>query len=661
LGEKIKKSLLLTLTILLSFSLVFLLLNSKSASNQEVFTVQEEYVPNEVLVKFKAEVSRGLIRGAVNIVQGKIITYLGREISTSQWDADISSFRSFLQDPDLFHIKVPEAVGTEKAIYLLNLNPNVEYAQKNLIYHAQIIPYDTYFSSLWGMNNTGQTGGTVDADIDAPEAWDIFTGSSNVVVAVIDTGIDYNHVDLAANIWINEDEIPNNGIDDDNNGYVDDVRGWNFVSNNNDPMDDMSYLTMYHGTHVSGTIGAIGNNGEGVTGVNWNVKLMAVKFLNQYGVGTTANAISAIDYSTTNNAHLSNNSWGNYTYDQALYNAITRARNAGKLFVAAAGNDNLNTDNYPFYPACYYQPNIIAVLATDHNDNRSGFSNYGPISIDLGAPGGSGPGFPEVQNIYSTKRYDAYQFLYGTSMAVPHVAGVAALAWGKCPPLTWSQIKTRILNKVDVLGSLNNKCVSNGRLNAYKTIYDPSPPNGTPSSLNSEATAWDLIDLSWQDNSSNEIGFEIQRKRAGDPDFSYLKSVDGNVTYAQDTTATSGITFYYKVRAYNMAGLSSFSNQDDEVVPDTSPDPPGYLEGYFDWVNHQVELTWSDSSNNEQGFIIERRSEWEPSFQEIGSVGPNVTTFYDPNVSWDTIYHYRVKVYNPRGYAYSQEVIVYVG
>jgi subtilisin family serine protease len=341
-----------------------------------------------------------------------------------------------------------------------------------------------------------------------------------------------------------------------------------------------------------------------------------------------------------------------------LYEAITRARIAGKLFVASAGNDNLDTDYYLHYPSGYNQDNIIAVLSTDHNDNKSGVSNYGHNSIDLGAPGGTGTG--GVEDIYSTKRYDAYRYLHGTSMAAPHVAGAAALAWGKCPPLTWSQIKTRILNKVDVLASLNNRCVSNGRLNAYKTIYDPSPPSGAPSNLTSVATGWDLIDLNWQDNSNNEIGFEIQRKKAGDPDFSYLKSVDSNSTYAQDTTATSGTTFYYKVRAYNMAGLSSFSNEDDAQVPNSSPDPPSSLDAEFLWGSYQVRLTWSDSSNNEQGFKIERRSEWEPSFQEIGSVEPNVTEFYDPNVDRDTFYYYRVKAYNPRGYAYSQQRMIYV-
>jgi subtilisin family serine protease len=192
---------------------------------------------------------------------------LGREISTYDWDAQTASLRSFLADPNLLHIKVPESVGTEQAIYLLNLNPNVEYAEKNYIGHAlATIPNDTHFSKLWGLRNTGQTGGTSDADIDAPEAWDIHKGSTSIVVAVIDSGIDYNHVDLQANIWKNPGETgggkETNGQDDDGNGYIDDWHGWNFVDGNNNPMD--MYVESYHGTHVAGTIGAKGNNGTGI-------------------------------------------------------------------------------------------------------------------------------------------------------------------------------------------------------------------------------------------------------------------------------------------------------------------------------------------------------------------------------------------------------------
>jgi hypothetical protein len=200
--------------------------------------------------------------------------------------------------------------------------------------------------------------------------------------------------------------------------------------------------------------------------------------------------------------------------------------------------------------------------------------------------------------------------------------------------------------------------MGSGRINAYNSLKQTYTPSA-PSNLNATATAWAEINLTWNDNSDNELGFKIERKTSSS-EFSEIASLPKNSTSYQDNNVSAGITYYYRIKAYSVNG-DSYSNTDDEVVPDTSPDPPGYLEGYFDWVNHQVELTWSDSSNNEQGFIIERRSEWEPSFQEIGSVGPNVTIFYDPNVSWDTIYHYRVKVYNPRGYAYSQEVIVYVG
>ena len=214
---------------LLILSSIFLLLNRSSIAVQEGYESQDEYVPNEVLVKFKQDVDDYFIQNAVISVDGKVITYLKEEIDPLQWTSSNIALRSFRLDPNLFHIKVPEFIGTEQAIHLLSMNPQVEYAEKNFRGTFSFDPDDDHFTKLWGMKNTGQTGGTVEADIDANDAWDIFTGSSDIVVAVIDTGVDYDHIDLDANIWTNPGETgggkENNGIDDDNNGYVDDFRG----------------------------------------------------------------------------------------------------------------------------------------------------------------------------------------------------------------------------------------------------------------------------------------------------------------------------------------------------------------------------------------------------------------------------------------------------
>jgi len=245
------------------------------------------------------------------------------------------------------------------------------------------------------MRNTGQTGGTPDADIDADAAWNIFTGSSNVVVAVTDSGINYNHIDLQTNIWVNPgesgDSKETDGIDNDGNGYVDDWRGWDFYNGDNNPMDSYS-----HGTHVAGTIGAVGNNDEGVTGVCWTVKLMALRCGTGGSISTDA-AISAIDYATDKKVNVINASWGGPNYYQSLYAAINRARTKGILFVAAAGNYMGNTqwydnDEKAVYPSCYDLDNIVSVLSTDHNDNRSSFSHYGKTTVDIGAPGRTNDG-----------------------------------------------------------------------------------------------------------------------------------------------------------------------------------------------------------------------------------------------------------------------------
>ena len=225
-----------------------------------------------------------------------------------------------------------------------------------------VTPNDPSFSQLWGLHNTGQTGGTNDKDIDAPEAWDLATGDSSIVVAVTDTGVDFSHPDLSSQRWVNPLD-PMGGGDDDGNGLVDDWSGWDFVNGDNDPFDDHR-----HGTHVSGTIGASGDNGVGVVGVNWNVKIMALKFLNSAGSGTTADAIAATLYAADHGADVSSNSWGGGPYDQALLDAIEYGASRGMLFVAAAGNDGFNNDVTPTYPATYSSDAVLAVAATDSND-----------------------------------------------------------------------------------------------------------------------------------------------------------------------------------------------------------------------------------------------------------------------------------------------------
>ncbi|MBC7362390.1 MAG: S8 family serine peptidase [Candidatus Aminicenantes bacterium] len=570
---------------------------------------------------------------------------------------------SFLGDPYLIHLRLPSSIPTEKAIEILKNNPNVEYAEPNYVYKImETIPNDPYFPLQWALRNTGQTGGKPGADIKATFAWDIFTGSQDVVVAVIDTGIDYNHVDLFQNIWINTDEIPNNGIDDDNNGFTDDYKGWNFVSNNNDPMDDN--YPYYHGTHVAGIVGAKGNNVTGVSGVNWNVKIMPLKAADSIGQFTTKSITNAIDYAWMNGCRISNNSYGGPSYDYAIYSAIYRAYLARHIFVAAAGNYQppiqwYDNDKMPVYPSCYNLDNIISVLATDYNDNISPYSHYGKISVDVGAPGGTDL-TNAPYNIYSTKKGNDYRYLAGTSMAAPYVTGIAALALGKCYALTVGQLKSRIISKVDPLPSLSDKCVSGGRVNAYKVIYDPVAPDGAPDNLVATPTGWTTIRLTWRDNSSNEIGFEVQRKDSAMPDYSYLDGADANRTYFDDCRATAGHVFFYRLRAYNMAGFSTFTNEISTIIPATPPVAPSYLNAQWDWGQRAVHLIWVDSSNNEESFTVERKADWETEWQSIAILAQNVTSFYDSDVAGDTFYYYRIKVANPLGFAYSDIVSVYI-
>jgi VCBS repeat-containing protein len=368
--------------------------------------------------------------------------------------------------PGLRSVTLSPDVTVETALAAYKTNPYVLYAEPDYHVQLELTPNDTRFPSLWGLNNTGQTGGTIDADIDAVEAWDTTTGGGTTIVAVIDTGVDYTHPDLAANIWNNPGEIPGNSQDDDGNGYVDDVHGYDFVNFDGDPMDDHS-----HGTHVAGTIGAVGNNGVGVAGVNWNVQIMALKFLDAFGGGFTEDAIQALNYAVAKGAKISNNSWGGGGYSQALFDAIRNAQSAGHIFVAAAGNEGSNNDSLPFFPASYSLDNIISVAATDHNDNLASFSNFGATSVDLGAPG---------VNILSTTPGNTYDTFSGTSMATPHVVGVVALVRELHPEWTYGQVVNQILSTVDPVAALAGTTASGGRLNAAAAVGAPAPDTRGP-------------------------------------------------------------------------------------------------------------------------------------------------------------------------------------
>ncbi|MEG4280502.1 S8 family serine peptidase [Microcoleus sp. MON1_C1] len=324
-------------------------------------------------------------------------------------------------------------------------------------------PSDPRLNQLWGLNNTGQSSGTFDADIDAPEAWDLQKGSTNVVVAVIDTGVDYNHQDLAANIWRNTGEIAGDGIDNDGNGYKDDVRGYNFVNDNNDPTDIDS-----HGTHVAGTIGAVGNNNIGVVGVSQNVSIMPLMVFQKNAEGKLGVPIGtlakAINYAIKKGAKVINASLGGSSFDQLTKDAIDDANKKGVLYVASAGNDGKNNDNEARYPSGYDLPNIIAVANTTRNDGLASNSHYGKTSVDLGAPG---------SDILSTIPGNQYAFYSGTSMAAPHVAGAAALLLAQNPNLSVTQLKDILMNTTDPLTALNGKTVSGGRLNIRRALNHP--------------------------------------------------------------------------------------------------------------------------------------------------------------------------------------------
>ncbi|MBV6501798.1 MAG: hypothetical protein CJBNEKGG_04317 [Prosthecobacter sp.] len=334
-------------------------------------------------------------------------------------------------------------------------------AERDYLVFPSLFPNDSEFPNLWGLHNTGQTGGLADADIDAPEAWDITTGSREVLVGVVDTGVDRTHPDLAANMWTHNGEVSGNGLDDDGNGFVDDVYGWDFYAMDNDPMDENN-----HGTHCSGTLGGVGNNLNGVAGVCWQVSIVGIRFLGPAG-GTTSDAIESVNYATRLGVDLTSNSWGGGGFSSLLQSAIAAAGAAEQLFIAAAGNDGLDTDTTVNYPSGYALDNIVSVAASTALDARASFSNYGRQTVDLAAPGAS---------IYSSILGGSYANFNGTSMATPHVSGAVALLKSIAPGLSALEVKTRLMESVDPVAAFATTTVSGGRLNVARLIQDAAGP-----------------------------------------------------------------------------------------------------------------------------------------------------------------------------------------
>jgi subtilisin family serine protease len=405
--------------------------------------------PSGVVVRFKSGADAGeraQARDTADVRRDETLPVAGMEVVTP--------------DP---------GVSVQESVAALERSDQVAYAEPDVRRTAFATPDDPFFDLEWGLSNGGQTvggtAGTPDADIDADQAWDTTTGSSDVVVGVVDTGLDVSHPDLAANVWSNPGETgagrESNGVDDDGDGLIDDRMGWDWAAGDNQPLDENG-----HGTHVSGTVAGRGDDGTGVAGVAWRASLMPLRILDASGSGKVSDAIKAYGYAAAHGARVVNASLGGGTFSRGERDAIAAASNV--LFVVAAGNDGADDDTTPSYPCDYDLPNVVCVAASDQHDALAGFSNYGSKSVDLAAPG---------VNIASAWPGDQWALLDGTSMATPHVTGTAVLALAANPSLDTAGLRAALLSSVDPLPAFAAKVATGGRLNAARAVAAAA---GTP-------------------------------------------------------------------------------------------------------------------------------------------------------------------------------------
>ncbi len=543
------------------------------------------YKEGELLVKFKSDVT-------------------SKTLMKANEGAGATVLKSYDIVPNLQHVRLPDGMSVRAAVERYMSDPNVEYAEPNYIRCASSVDAaDSFFTpQQWALHNTGTfANGTFGVDIKAREAWELTQGNRKVVIAVIDTGIDYNHPDLVSNVWTNSGEIGAadarvNGVDDDLNGYVDDWRGWNFIDGNNDPFDDVG-----HGTHVSGIIGAVGNNNIGVAGVMWNVRIMPLKVFGATeretlcggATGFAADEVAAIEYAWKNGANIINASYGGPGYCFAEFDAVAEAERHGVLFVAAAGNDTRDTDLDIINPATLETVhNLITVAATDQNDRLATFSNFGPKSVHIAAPG------VYILSTVPTNQPTSfggsgYDFKDGTSMAAPHVAGAAGLIYSyynkDVPHFTYLQVRGLLLRYVDTVADsqnlefINGRVWTNGRLNANKALSALLQPTG----LTATPTRTTEITLTWQDNAKGEDFYTIERRpnTAGGVFAVVTDSVPFNAARFVDTGLTPGTSYEYRIKATAFlpnppsAGFitadSFYSNSAAATTPTSNSELPG--------------------------------------------------------------------------------------
>jgi subtilisin family serine protease len=567
-----------------------------SSTGKEIVLRTSASVADEVLVTVNSHIKENGIIDLIQPLGGKILNKLYA----------MNTYQILL--PEVTLDGVPNAIQ-----YFSKQTQQIKSADQNGFVFATVIPNipnDTSFSTTqWPLNKV--TG----AGIDAPEAWSITTGSTSTIVAVCDTGLSTNHPDISANLWKNSKELTN-GIDDDHNSFTNDYYGWNFISNNNNVFDNAAPA---HGTHVSGTIGAVGNNSKGVAGVCWTVKIIPIKVLGADGIGTDAAVANGINYAVTMGAHIINLSLGGNSDNAAAQIAVARAESNGILICAAAGNETSDNDLFPTYPASYLNNNIISVANSKNTGLMSGSSNYGLTSVDLAAPGDS---------IYSTVRWtgseaSSYSYLSGTSMASPHVAGVAALLKSARPGMKAELLKEIILNSVDPAPSLVGKCVTGGRLNAYKALLLASAPLSAPTGLVATAVSTSRINLSWTDV-KNEIGYRVECSPDG-ISWKGIGVIGANQTTLNHYPLAIGTAYYYRAQSINDAGYSTFSN-----IASTST-----WTAFQDWKNSNLGSIATpdlgDSDNDGISNLLEYAFNLDPNVRNVN--GSSLMTTTDTNLT----------------------------